>query len=77
MSEKTGDSDLVQLEKDFQVFFHLVTMISIHLQEVINELADEPALEKFKAEFEKVHRALIDANQSNTKLAQKERAKLI
>jgi hypothetical protein len=52
-------------------------MASIHLQEVINELADEPALEKFKAEFEKVHRALIDANQSNTKLAQKERAKII
>ena len=47
------------------------------IQEVINELAGEPALEKFKAEFEKVHRALIDANQSNTKLAQKERFKLI
>lgn len=39
---------------------------------MINELAGEPALEKFKAEFEKVHNALIEANLSNTKLAAKE-----
>jgi len=54
-----------------------LTIIHINFKEVINELAGEPALEKFKAEFEKVHRALIEANQSNTKLAQKERSRLI
>ena len=55
MAEK-GD-ELAQLEAEFQ--------------EVITELTDDPNLDRFRLEYEKIHSALKKSNASNQRLQQK------
>ena len=45
--------------------------LEAEFQEVINELTDDPNLDKFRLEYEKIHNALKKSNASNTRLQQK------
>ena len=55
MAASVGEKDdLANLEAEFQ--------------EIINELTDDPNLDKFRLEYEKIHNALKKSNASNLRL---------
>merc|ERR1712156_718409 len=58
MAASVGEKDdLANLEAEFQ--------------EIINELTDDPNLDKFRLEYEKIHNALKKSNSSNARLQTK------
>ena len=48
-----------------------LTTLENDFQEIINELTDDPNLDRFRIEYEKIHNALKKSNSSNARLQTK------